>query len=350
MAAIATIVSSFSLIFGGCCANVYCLEAIVKQEPDSGLLITLFQFVFTCLSTLHYQFDPNGRYYMRSSPVPFRKWCVSAALFFTVNMMNNWAFAFNISVPVHIILRSFGSVTTMAAGWLRGKKYSPLQIFSVAILTLGVMVSAWADAQSKGKKLDTSTSGMSNSSLEAGLLVLLIAQLLSAFMGAYVEDIYRDHGNDWKANLFYSHLLSIPFFAGFAPVLKQQFNRLQASQSFQIPPKVAATLPPVLNQALASTSQHVVYLTANALTQLLCITGVSMLSANTSAVTVTIVLNIRKLVSFLLSIWIFGNHMGGLMKVGAAMVFGAGALYGWETSYRIPQQRKSKAEKQKKGQ
>lgn len=64
-------------------------------------------------------------------------------------MMNNWAFAFNISVPVHIILRSFGSVTTMAAGYLRGKKYTPLQIFSVAILTLGVMVSAWADASSK---------------------------------------------------------------------------------------------------------------------------------------------------------------------------------------------------------
>jgi dolichyl-phosphate-mannose-protein mannosyltransferase len=122
-----------------------------RKEPDSGLLITLFQFVFTCLSTLHYQFDPNGRYFLRASPVPFRKWCISAALFFTVNMMNNWAFAFNISVPVHIILRSFGSVTTMAAGWLRGKRYTRLQIFSVAILTFGVMVSAWADAQSKVK-------------------------------------------------------------------------------------------------------------------------------------------------------------------------------------------------------
>jgi dolichyl-phosphate-mannose-protein mannosyltransferase len=98
---------------------------------------------------LHYQFDPNGRYFLRSSPVPFRKWVTSAVLFFTVNMLNNWAFAFNISVPVHIILRSFGSVTTMAAGYLRGKKYTPLQIFSVAILTLGVMVSAWADASSK---------------------------------------------------------------------------------------------------------------------------------------------------------------------------------------------------------
>jgi dolichyl-phosphate-mannose-protein mannosyltransferase len=51
-----------------------------------------------------------------------------------------------------------------------------------------------------------------------------------------------------------------------------------------------------------------------------------------------------------LSIWIFGNQMGGLMKVGAAMVFGAGALYGYETSYRIPQQKKLAAEKQKKGQ
>jgi dolichyl-phosphate-mannose-protein mannosyltransferase len=64
-------------------------------------------------------------------------------------MLNNWAFAFNISVPVHIILRSFGSVTTMIAGWLRGKKYTPVQIFSVALLTIGVMVSAWADAASK---------------------------------------------------------------------------------------------------------------------------------------------------------------------------------------------------------
>ncbi|KAF1842647.1 glycosyltransferase family 39 protein [Cucurbitaria berberidis CBS 394.84] len=347
MAAFAPVVSSFSLIFGGCCANVYCLEAIVKQEPDSGLLITLFQFVFTCLSTLHYQFDLKGRYFVRSSPVPFQKWCVSAALFFTVNMLNNWAFAFNISVPVHIILRSFGSVTTMAAGWLRGKRFTRLQVFSVAVLTLGVMVSAWADAQSKGKTMETSNIDFASASFEAGLLILLVAQLLSAYMGAYVEDVYRDHGKDWQANLFYSHLLSLPLFAGFAPVLTGQFTRLQASQSFQVPPNIATSLPPILNKILASTSQQVIYLTANAVTQLLCITGVNMLSANTSAVTVTIVLNIRKLVSFLLSISIFGNQMAGLMKVGAAMVFGAGALYGWETSYRIPQRKKIEAEKVK---
>ena len=198
--------------------------------------------------------------------------------------------------------------------------------------------------------MDTSGIDVISASFEMGLLILLVAQLLSAYMGAYVEDIYIQYGNHWKANLFYSHLLSLPLFANFAPVLYNQFTRLQDSQPFVVPPSIAATFPPALSKTLASTSQHVIYLTANAITQLLCITGVNILSANTSAVTVTIVLNIRKLVSFLLSIWIFGNQMGGLMKVGAAMVFGAGALYGWETTYKIPQRKKAAIGKQRKRQ
>lgn len=70
-------------------------------------------------------------------------------MFYAVNMLNNWAFAFSISVPVHIILRSFGSVWTMLAGYLRGKSFSALQIFSVVLLTAGVLFSAWADAEGK---------------------------------------------------------------------------------------------------------------------------------------------------------------------------------------------------------
>lgn len=196
--------------------------------------------------------------------------------------------------------------------------------------------------------MDTSSIDVTSASFEMGLIILLIAQLLSAYMGAYVEDIYLQYGNHWKANLFYSHLLSIPLFANFAPILYSQFTRLQASQPFEVPVSLAQTLPPSVNKALTSTSQHVIYLTANAVTQLLCITGVNILSANTSAVTVTIVLNIRKLVSFLLSVWLFGNQMGGLMKVGAAMVFGAGALYGWETTYKIPQRKKTAKEQSEK--
>ncbi len=69
------------------------------------------------------------------------------------------------------------------------------------------------------------------------------------------------------------------------------------------------------------------YLVANVLTQYACIRGVNLLAAASSALTVTIVLNIRKLVSLLLSIWLFGNSLAFGTILGATLVFGGGALY-----------------------
>jgi len=43
------------------------------------------------------------------------------------------------------------------------------------------------------------------------------------------------------------------------------------------------------------------------------------------------VLNIRKLVSLLLSIWLFGNELHAQVLLGAAVVFGGGFLYGLES-------------------
>ena len=83
-------------------------------------------------------------------------------------MLNNFAFGYNISVPVHIILRSGGSVMTMLVGYVWGKRYTSMQseslpltvrksmihaektsVFSVALLTAGIGVAAMADAQAK---------------------------------------------------------------------------------------------------------------------------------------------------------------------------------------------------------
>lgn len=72
---------------------------------------------------------------------------------------------------------------------------------------------------------------------------------------------------------------------------------------------------------------QVVYLALNVLTQYACIRGVNLLAAASSALTVTIVLNIRKLVSLLLSIWLFGNRLAPGTLLGAVVVFSAGALY-----------------------
>ncbi len=129
------------------CAEPQTLNWIPLTVP--GLLITLMQFILVAVFVYPSQSSPRPPFFLKKTKIPLRVLFGSAAMFYAVNMLNNWAFAFDISVPVHIILRSFGSVTTMAAGWLNGKRYSRVQVASVCALTLGVMVSAWADAVSK---------------------------------------------------------------------------------------------------------------------------------------------------------------------------------------------------------
>jgi UDP-xylose/UDP-N-acetylglucosamine transporter B4 len=107
------------------------------------------QFAFISITALPAPLFAAGSRSNGKSSVPMSRWAYIAFLFYSINMLNNWAFAFNISVPVHIILRSFGSVTTMLAGIFRGKRYSKLQVSSVVLLTVGVLVSAWADSMSK---------------------------------------------------------------------------------------------------------------------------------------------------------------------------------------------------------
>ena len=183
--------------------------------------------------------------------------------------------------------------------------------------------------------MDASNINLTDARFEFGLLILLVAQLLSAYLGIYVQDTYTQYGNRWDENLFYSHLLSLPLFLPLQGMLRAQYHRLEASPPLDIPPTVTASLPPQLQKLLTSIPRSIIYLAMNSITQLICITGVNLLGACASAVTVTIVLNIRKLISFIFSIWLFGNKLSGLMIVGATLVFGAGALYGWETTVGI---------------
>ena len=77
------------------------------------------------------------------------RWLVNIVLFFSINVLNNHAFSYDISVPVHIILRSGGSITTMLAGYTVGKRSLGIQVMAVMLLTIGVVIAAWSDPQSK---------------------------------------------------------------------------------------------------------------------------------------------------------------------------------------------------------
>ena len=138
-----------------------------------GLLITFAQFVLTALMSYPSHFSPHpSRLFLKPRAVPLLRWVPNIIMFFVVNLLNNYAFGYNISVPVHIILRSGGSVMTMVVGYAWGKRYTRLQgegshrcgdaldldndaeydiVCSVFLLTTGIVMAAMADAQSKVK-------------------------------------------------------------------------------------------------------------------------------------------------------------------------------------------------------
>ena len=189
------------------------------------------------------------------------------------------------------------------------------------------------------------------SEFTTGLAILLVAQLLSAYMGAYIEDTYAAYGASWTENLFYSHFLSLPLFLPLSRTLQESYAKLAATLSVNVDSFLSgktgdlaaqpySQLFTLLRPTIERYPQGVWLLIINAVTQLACISGVNLLSAKTSAVTVTIVLNVRKLVSFIFSTTLFGHQVSNKMLLGSTLVFGSGALYGWETSWRLPQQRK----------
>jgi UDP-xylose/UDP-N-acetylglucosamine transporter B4 len=163
-------------------------------------------------------------------------------------------------------------------------------------------------------------------------------------MGLYTEETYRIYGPQWKENLFYSHLLSVPLFLPFLPSLTKQFLKLANSPPLPLPAPALDDYPalsPAIQQGLSKIRipSQLFYLVLNVLTQYACIRGVNLLAAASSALTVTIVLNIRKLVSLLLSIWLFGNRLATGTLIGAVIVFFAGGLYSLDGKRKTPVRR-----------
>ncbi|OQE16137.1 hypothetical protein PENSTE_c025G00697 [Penicillium steckii] len=351
-----------SLIFGGCCSNVFALEAIIKEQPTSGPLITFAQFILCSLLTLPTFLQPSLKHPLKPRAIPLKSWLIYTAYFVSVNLLNNWAFAYKISVPLHIILRSGGPVASMGIGYLfRGRRYSNGQVVSVAMLSIGVMAAALADANSKTAST-YSTDSTSNSSGSVskdgvnaeetlntiiGFSILLLAMILSAFQGLYADALYSTYGRThWKEALFYSHTLSLPLFLPNYTQLSSQWKILSSSPPFQSSSSylgVSSYLGIFGIGSGGGVPSQIIYLIINALTQYACIRGVHLLSAKSSSLTVTVALNIRKLVSLLLSIWLFGNRLEVGVVFGAVLVFLGGGLYGVESGRiaKIKQKEKS---------
>lgn len=315
------------LIFGGCCSNVFTLEALVNRHANgSGQLLTFIQFLFVSIQGYIRFLDPVNsdakRLYLAKSKVPLKEWALPVFLFFAVSMLNNLAvWGHSISVPVHIIIRSGGTVTTMLAGYFfAGKRYQLVQVFSVLILTAGVIL-ATLDNSPK----DNTPVREGDGTFGLGVFFLFTAAVMSSIMGLVSENIYKKYGKHWEENLFYTHAMSLPFFFPFIPDIIKQFKGITETSAMMNIPYTPFRIP-----------EAFFYLFLNAFTQFVCVRGVNNLAGNASALTVSIVLNVRKFVSLLLSIYLFGTQLSQGTIIGTLLVFVGASLYSYSSSGSKP--------------
>lgn len=136
---------AFALVFGGCCSNVITFETLMSNETGSiNNLITFCQFLFVTCQGLPEFLDVHQPFpYFKPLKTPLHVYVITVVLFYISSTTNNNVFKYNISIPIHIVFRCFGTVITMFTCWLlNGRKYTKIQILSTLFLTIGAIIAS----------------------------------------------------------------------------------------------------------------------------------------------------------------------------------------------------------------
>lgn len=287
------------------------LELLVQDEPACGTILTFAQFLFIAIEGFVVTMD-CGR---RKNAIPVKEYLILMTMFFTVNVTNNMAFGYKISMPLHIIFRSGGLIASLVMGVLvLGRSYSLSKYLSVIMITLGTIICTFASAENLEETSDPADSTFTT--WLTGIGILTFALFMSARMGIFQEMLYVRHGKHPREALFFIHTLSLPGFLLTWGSIAEHVAKFSSS----------APLPALAHVPwLASVPRLWLYLLGNVLTQYLCVGSVFKLGSEATSLTVTLVLTLRKFMSLVFSIIYFQNPFTINHWIGTVLVF-AGTL------------------------
>lgn len=297
-------------VFLGCCSNVVFLELLVKDDPGSGNLITFSQFLFISIEGFLFTskcgtIKPN---------VGIKDYFILVTMFFIANVCNNYAFDFNIPMPLHMIFRAGSLIANMIMGIIILKKqYIFSKYLSVFMITIGIAVCTIVSGKEIKSLQPKDVAQVPTTPWDdffwwiLGISLLTIALFVSARMGIYQEVLHKKYGKNAREALYYTHLLPLPFFLTLAPNIWDHFTYALASKPIQI---INLQIPKLI-----------VYLIGNVLTQYVCISSVFVLTAECTSLTVTLVITLRKFLSLIFSIIYFKNTFTIYHWIGTILVF-----------------------------
>lgn len=144
-------------------------DKISWSDKRAGPLLTLLQYIFVAIiaSTAVLQLPGSGTVmsnksfsssaasssssssvsFLRKNIVPLQHYAKMACLFAVMSLLNNLAFAFHISQPMHMVFRSANLMITYLFGRIFfGYQYSTKALGTITLLTAGALCNTFAEA------------------------------------------------------------------------------------------------------------------------------------------------------------------------------------------------------------
>lgn len=272
-------------------------------------MITFLQFLFIAA----HGFIFTAKFGTVKPRIGLKDYGILVAMFFVSSVCNNYAFDFNIPMPLHMIFRAGSLIANMIMGIIiLHKRYDFSKYLSVFMITLGIILCTIVSGSNVESTQVNQTEESSFSVFfwwTLGITLLTVALFISARMGLYQEVLYKRYGKHPDEALFYTHLLPLPFFFLLYNNIWEHSIIATTSVSYTVP-VVGIDLPLLW-----------AYLICNILTQYLCISSVYILTTECSSLTVTLVVTLRKFVSLLFSIVYFRNPFTMYHWIGTLLVF-----------------------------
>ncbi|GAB1605046.1 UDP-xylose and UDP-N-acetylglucosamine transporter-like [Argonauta hians] len=301
------------MVFVGCCSNMVFLELIINEVPSSGNIITFCQFLFITVQGFFFS-QQMGK---KAPVIPLKNYVVMVSMFFGVQVVNNLALNFHISIPLHMIFRSGSLMANLIlCVILLKKRYKMTKYLAVCMISLGIVICTIASAKHvKNPDEEENDSLYDYIMWLIGIFMLLFALFMSARMGIFQETIYKKFGKHPTEALFFNHALPLPGFLLFAPDIYRHMVIYTESAPLYVP-IVQWAIPKLW-----------LFLLGNVLTQYVCIRSVFILTSECASLTVTLVVTLRKFISLLFSIWYFQNPFTVTHWLGATLVFGGTLIF-----------------------
>jgi solute carrier family 35 (UDP-xylose/UDP-N-acetylglucosamine transporter), member B4 len=281
-----------------------------RADPGSGNLITFLQFLFIAV----HGFIFTAKFGTVKPRIGLKDYGILVFMFFVVSVANNYAFDFNIPMPLHMIFRAGSLIANMIMGIIILRKtYDFSKYLSVFMITVGIIVCTIVSGSNVKSTQVNQTVEESAMSVffwwTLGISLLTIALFISARMGIYQEVLYKRYGKYPDEALFFTHLLPLPAFLMLYNNIWEHTVIATASEPYVIP-FIGLEIPIMW-----------FYLIGNVLTQYICISSVYVLTTECPSLTVTLVITLRKFVSLLFSIVYFRNPFTIYHWIGTLLVF-----------------------------